>query len=98
MRRALGECRVTGIETNLGLLDALVASPDVRAGDYDTTFVERELGALLSRVPESRLSDHAVAAAAVALIHRRLVSETTTRNARELSPWVLVERAARFEK
>jgi acetyl-CoA carboxylase biotin carboxylase subunit len=98
MQRALGECRVTGIETNLGLLDALVASPEVRAGDYDTTFVERELGALLSRAAESRLSDHVIAAAAVALVHRRQANESTTRNARELSPWVLVERASRFEK
>jgi acetyl-CoA carboxylase biotin carboxylase subunit len=98
MQRALGECRVTGIETNLGLLDALVASPEVRAGDYDTTFVERELGALLSRAAESRLSDHVIAAAAVALVNRRQANESTTRNARELSPWVLVERASRFEK
>jgi acetyl-CoA carboxylase biotin carboxylase subunit len=98
MRRALGECTITGIVTNLGLLDSLLASPAVRAGDYDTTFVERELGELLALAPRIRPSDHAIAAAAAALVHRQKTSDGATRTERELSPWVLVERAARFDK
>jgi acetyl-CoA carboxylase biotin carboxylase subunit len=98
MRRALGECVITGIVTNLGLLDALVSSPGVRAGAYDTTFVERELGELLAHGRRTELSDPARAAAAAAAVHRRDASTNAIRNERELSPWVLVERAARFEK
>jgi acetyl-CoA carboxylase biotin carboxylase subunit len=98
MQRALGECRITGIMTNLGLLDELLASPDVRAGDYDTTFVERELGKLLAGASRTGLSDHVIAAAAAALVHGRQTSDGVKRSERELSPWVLVERASRFEK
>jgi len=98
MQRALRECAVTGISTNLELLERLVASPDVRSGDYDTTFVERELASLLASAPNDGPADEVLAAAAAALVARREGKETTKRPEAGLSPWVMIERAARFEK
>ncbi|MEV7963854.1 biotin carboxylase N-terminal domain-containing protein [Oerskovia paurometabola] len=37
----LGETVVLGVDTNIGFLRALLASPDVRAGDLDTGLIER---------------------------------------------------------
>lgn len=49
-QRALAECRIEGVETNLGFLQALLAHPDVRAGRVTTRFVEEQAAALLARV------------------------------------------------
>jgi acetyl/propionyl-CoA carboxylase alpha subunit/acetyl-CoA carboxylase carboxyltransferase component len=46
-RRALAECRIEGMATNLGLLQALAARPEFATQALDTGFVERHLGALL---------------------------------------------------
>jgi 3-methylcrotonyl-CoA carboxylase alpha subunit len=98
MRRALGEYVVTGLSTNLALLDKLLASPAVRAGDYDTTFVERELAALFATGTNGGLTDHVIAAAAAALAAERHANETAKPPAQSLSPWVAIERASRLEK
>jgi acetyl-CoA carboxylase, biotin carboxylase subunit len=98
MRRALGECVITGLSTNLDLLDRLVASPRVRSGDYDTAFVERELGSLLETATARDVSDEVLAAAAAAFVAHRESTETARRPEPALSPWVMVERAARLDK
>ena len=47
LRRALGEFRVTGAETNLAFLRNLLAHPEVAAGRFHTGFVEAHLADLL---------------------------------------------------
>ncbi len=61
-RRALDECRIEGIGTNVALLKALLDRPEVAHGDFDTRFVERHAAALVgaSRAFENA---HAVASA-----------------------------------
>jgi acetyl/propionyl-CoA carboxylase alpha subunit len=98
MRRALGECVVTGLSTNLDLLERLVASAGVESGDYDTTFVERELASLLASEPERAHSDATLAAAAAAFAAQRDATAAPKRAETTLSPWVLAERAGRLEK
>lgn len=46
-RRALAECRIDGVATNLGLLRALGARPEFDTQKIDTRFVEDHLPALL---------------------------------------------------
>jgi acetyl/propionyl-CoA carboxylase alpha subunit len=46
-QRALAECRIEGMATNLGLLQALAARPEFATQAVDTGFVERHLGELL---------------------------------------------------
>jgi acetyl-CoA carboxylase biotin carboxylase subunit len=48
LRRALSEYAVLGVATNLEFLERLLAHPQVVAGDYDTTFVERNASTLVS--------------------------------------------------
>ncbi|MFZ5512049.1 MAG: carboxyl transferase domain-containing protein [Pseudomonadota bacterium] len=48
-RRALGECRIDGIATNLPLLRALAAQPEFERQEVDTGYVERHLSALLEQ-------------------------------------------------
>jgi acetyl-CoA carboxylase, biotin carboxylase subunit len=98
MARALGECVITGISTNLGLLERLVASPAVRAGDYDTAFVERELAAILGTKVQSVHSEHVIAAAVASLVARREANGGLERSEQALSPWVAIERASRLDK
>jgi acetyl/propionyl-CoA carboxylase alpha subunit len=47
-RRALAECRIGGLATNLHVLQALAARPEFEAQDLHTRFVEQHLGALLA--------------------------------------------------
>jgi acetyl/propionyl-CoA carboxylase alpha subunit len=98
MRRALRECVITGLSTNLGLLDKLFTAKAVRAGDYDTTFVERELSAILASEIEGELSDGLLAAAAAAVVADREARESVKRPDATLSPWVAIERASRLDK
>ncbi|MCE3552655.1 biotin/lipoyl-binding protein [Pseudonocardia sp. RS11V-5] len=46
---ALGETVLLGLGTNIGFLRALLADPDVRAGDLDTGLVGRRIDALSSQ-------------------------------------------------
>jgi acetyl/propionyl-CoA carboxylase alpha subunit/acetyl-CoA carboxylase carboxyltransferase component len=46
-RRALAECRIDGLATNLALLQALAARPEFESQQVDTLFVERNLPQLL---------------------------------------------------
>ncbi|HEX6764762.1 MAG TPA: biotin carboxylase N-terminal domain-containing protein [Polyangiaceae bacterium] len=97
MGRALRECVVTGLSTNLALLEKLLATPAVRAGDYDTTFVERELASILANEPSGATSERVIAAAAAAIVARGEASEAR-RPVEPLSPWVALERASRLDK
>ncbi|HYD45059.1 MAG TPA: biotin carboxylase N-terminal domain-containing protein, partial [Phenylobacterium sp.] len=45
-RRALSEFRIAGAATNIGLLQALLAHPDVVAGEVHTRFIEEHMGEL----------------------------------------------------
>lgn len=56
LRRALGEYVVLGVTTNLEFLDALLAHPQVVQGDYDTSFVEQQLGEL-TRAPSAEQAE-----------------------------------------
>ncbi|MDQ2859457.1 MAG: carbamoyl-phosphate synthase large subunit [Pseudomonadota bacterium] len=47
--RALAEFRIEGVETNIGVLRALLAQPAVLAGAATTRFVEDHAGALIER-------------------------------------------------
>jgi acetyl/propionyl-CoA carboxylase alpha subunit len=47
-RRALAECRIEGVATNLGLLCAIAARPEFARQELDTGFVEAHLAALLA--------------------------------------------------
>ena len=43
LSRALGEIVIEGIDTTLPLFDALLAEPDIRAGNYDIHWLEKWL-------------------------------------------------------
>ncbi|HMS81603.1 MAG TPA: hypothetical protein PKC20_19180, partial [Burkholderiaceae bacterium] len=49
-QRALGECRIEGVATNVAFLQALLAHPDVRAGRVHTRFVDDRIAELLAQV------------------------------------------------
>ncbi len=74
--RALSECRVEGVPTNLGFLQALLAHPAVVANQVDTGFVERHAAELVAasaeqprrwfmQVPETRSDRERLAGARV---------------------------------
>jgi len=51
LRRALGETRIAGVETNIEFLQAVLAHDEVVAGRINTHFVEAHLEALIRREP-----------------------------------------------
>jgi acetyl-CoA/propionyl-CoA carboxylase biotin carboxyl carrier protein len=59
LRAALGATVLLGVTTNIPFLRALLADPDVRAGDLDTGLVERKLDSLVG----VDVSDEVLAAA-----------------------------------
>jgi len=52
-QRALSECRIEGVATNLPFLAALLDEPEVRAGRVHTRFVEERIATLLERAGRS---------------------------------------------
>jgi acetyl/propionyl-CoA carboxylase alpha subunit/acetyl-CoA carboxylase carboxyltransferase component len=44
--RVLGQVRITGVDTNAAFLRALLDRPEVKAGRFDTRFVDRHMDAL----------------------------------------------------
>ncbi len=58
--RVLAECRIEGVPTNLGFLQALLAHPAVAADAIDTSFVERHAAELVAAAG-SRVRRHVAA-------------------------------------
>jgi 3-methylcrotonyl-CoA carboxylase alpha subunit len=63
---ALDDTRVHGVVTNLPFLRALLRSPQVRAGSYDTEWVEREFLEGFAALMRAPAPDLALAAVAIA--------------------------------
>jgi acetyl-CoA carboxylase biotin carboxylase subunit len=98
--RALDEYLVSGSTTNLAFLRRLVRHPDVVRGVYDTRFIETHLTELIGQgalAPAERRA-LAVASAVAALCAEERAAPEVDGGAGALSPWVLAERAARFER
>lgn len=47
MRRALGELVIEGIDTNIDFQYQLIHTPQFETGDFDTSFIERELTSIM---------------------------------------------------
>jgi 3-methylcrotonyl-CoA carboxylase alpha subunit len=66
MARLLSGARVAGIACNLPFLQAVIAHPVFRSGDYSTRFLEEHGAALLApELPEALLRERLLAAAAI---------------------------------
>jgi 3-methylcrotonyl-CoA carboxylase alpha subunit len=63
---ALDEARVHGVVTNLPFLRALLRDPEVRAGAFDTEWIEREFLAGFTALATAPAPELALAAAAIA--------------------------------
>lgn len=50
MRRALGELQIEGIDTNIDFQYQLIHTPQFETGDFDTSFIERELTAIMDNM------------------------------------------------
>lgn len=63
LRRALRECRIEGVETNLAFLSALLARPEVEEGAFDTQFVDAHAAELVAVSAQHAPRDLGVTAA-----------------------------------
>jgi acetyl-CoA/propionyl-CoA carboxylase biotin carboxyl carrier protein len=61
---ALASTAILGVQTNIEYLRALIAEPEVQAGDLDTGLIDRHLGEL-----RFRTADHGILAAAALASH-----------------------------
>jgi acetyl-CoA carboxylase, biotin carboxylase subunit len=93
LSRALGEYAVGGVATNLGLLEALAASPEVQSGVYDTGFIERELGRLLETNARGVSAEDLAASLAVSAARQN--GSAAVARSHEVSPWLQAHRAER---
>jgi 3-methylcrotonyl-CoA carboxylase alpha subunit len=67
MRRALADCAVAGVTSNLDLLDRIVAHPEFSAGGIDTGFIARHADTLLAAQGTPGLA--VLATAALCILH-----------------------------
>ena len=67
MSDALNAFQIAGVTTNLEFLELLVSHPQVRSGEIDTGFIERELASLTAAARPITAQDVAAASAAVLL-------------------------------
>jgi acetyl-CoA carboxylase, biotin carboxylase subunit len=93
MRRALGEYRVTGIQTNLSFHRLVMEHPDFRSGVYDTGFIEANKAALTPPEPEPDLM--ILAAAAIEARERRGLVSGSGDEAQNITAW---QRAASWRR
>ena len=79
---ALDDTRVHGVVTNLPFLRALLRSPQVSTGSYDTEWVEREFLAGFAQLMSAPAPDLALAAAAIAEATQAATGPALTTTAR----------------
>ncbi|MCA9521343.1 MAG: ATP-grasp domain-containing protein, partial [Myxococcales bacterium] len=98
MQRALSEYRVGGITTNIPFLQALLAHPEFRAGNYDTTFIDRHWDELALQTSASDLRNAAIAAAVARHLRGRIAENLggNRNDVRETNAWRLVGRFRRL--
>jgi acetyl-CoA carboxylase biotin carboxylase subunit len=92
LARALGECSIAGVATNLALLARLCDDERVRAGAYHTGFVEQHLASLI----EPSEADLAAVLAASVLADRSAPKTVAPEATASTSPWLALDRAARL--
>ena len=83
---ALDDTRVHGVVTNLPFLRALLRSPQVSTGSYDTEWVEREFLAGFAQLMSAPAPDLALAAAAIAEATQAATGPALTTTARGVAP------------
>lgn len=90
MQRALGECRISGLETNVEFCRRVVEESDFANGAYDTGYIEQH-----SEL--ARANEQPSLAALAALLVEQHVRRTTTLDLQEtpLSAWLVREPAKR---
>lgn len=95
MRRALGEYKITGVETTIGFLGKVLAHPRFQEGDFDTHFIdETELLDDDARDDEVRAAGIAAAIA----FHHQLGARFRSRGQDpSVSPWKLAGRREAME-
>lgn len=59
LRRALRECEIEGVETNIAFLRALCERPEVGAADFHTRFIDEHVSELLAAAERLRASQAA---------------------------------------
>lgn len=93
MVRALGEYKIGGIRTNLAFHRHLMANPDFRAGDMDTSFIERH-PELLEVDSSKKAQDMALVAAAIHFSKKQHHKKDPENYRKSSSLW---KRNARFD-
>jgi len=79
MQRALGECYITGIKTNLTFFRQIIDDPEFRAGALHTHFIEEFLIRRAAPKHEGHREFEAVSALAAAIFSARTRKESTER-------------------
>jgi 3-methylcrotonyl-CoA carboxylase alpha subunit len=84
LARALAECEITGVHSNLALLRAIVATPAYEEADIDTGFIARHPAVLHEPDPTPEQTHIVLAAAA---LHACAAQQRTAHAADPYSPW-----------
>jgi len=87
LQRALADCDVVGVASNLDLLHRLVSDPQFAAGGVDTGFIARQADTLL--VGQGAPPDEVLAAAALAVLtdEAETAASNAAASADPYSPW-----------
>jgi acetyl-CoA carboxylase biotin carboxylase subunit len=85
MKRALAEYEVRGIRTTIPFFRWILEDEDFKAGRFDTTFIDRKLGARHGQPLDAPEDEHAVLAA-IAVAVRRFTSAAVPAPASSASP------------
>ncbi len=94
LQAALSAFEIVGVETNLDILRSIAENPVVMNGDYDTQFVEANLGALMQYgAAPSDCDDILLAAASAHVLTnvRRMEREANLATRDQWSPWAAVD-------
>ena len=83
LARALADCEIVGVQTNLGLLRAVCANADYAAGHVDTGFIARNPDVMHTADPAPALRSAILATAVLDI----LAAKTTADLADPYSPW-----------
>ena len=94
MKRALAEYEVRGIRTTIPFFRWILEDPDFQAARFDTTFIDRKLGARNGEPLVATTDDQAVLAAIAVAVRQRLAAPAPASTADRAGRW---QQAARVE-
>jgi acetyl-CoA carboxylase biotin carboxylase subunit len=96
MKRALGEYTIRGIKTSIPFHLLVMDNPKFAAGEYDTTFIDKELGKIEYKKRYYEIA--AISSAIIKMLKESHVIAKKKRRESGINPWKMAARPVKYKR